>query len=395
MTDVLNGVGLILKTLPEIRDELVQAMQEIYGDNINVDQNSQDGQQLNIYAQGAVDLREILQRINAGFDPDQASGRVLDQRVAINGISRNGGTYTLTPVEITTDVALNLIGLDDQSDELQPDISNLFTVRDSAGTEFYLLNSISITVPGTQSLTFRAAAIGEVEIQTNTITEPVTVIAGVTNINNPSGALSIGRNEESDSDLKVRRRSSVSISSRGYLDGIETNLANLNGVSVARVYENDTNITDANGIPPHSIWAIVEGGSAEDIGNVLFVLKSSGSGMRGNETVNITRSNGTIFTANYDRPASEDLYIRFSIALIGGGVIDENALKIQIVEGLFWQVGSDAGSDDIIDFIKNLNSQYRITQMEVSKDGTNWFEIVSVASLQNRFINNISRITIL
>lgn len=395
MPDILNEDGLQLKTLTEIREELVEGLQAIYGININVDQNSQDGQQLNLYAQGAVDLREVLQQINTGFDPDQSFGRVLDQRVAINGITRNGGTYTLAPIEITTDRAINLIGLDDQSDELLPTVSNLFTVRDNAGTEFYLLDSISITVPETRSLTFRAAAIGVVEVQVNTITEPVTVIAGITGINNPSGALSIGVNEESDAFLKVRRRSSVAIPSQGYLDGIEANLANLNGVAVARVYENNTNVTDSNGIPPHSIWAIVEGGSDEDIGNILYVMKSSGSGMRGNETVIINRPNGTLFTANYDRPEFEDLYIRFAVTLIGGGIIDEDALKIQIVEGLIWQIGSDAGSDDIIDFLKDSNSLYRITGMQVSKDGTTWFEIVTVDSLQNRFLNDVSRITIL
>ncbi len=394
MPDELSENGLEVKTLEELRGELVDDFEAIYGEDINVDQNSQDGQQINIYAQGGVDLREVLNQVNANFDPDQALGRVLDQRVAINAITRNGGTYTLTPVEIVTDDAVNLVGLDDQSDELNPTVANLYTIKDDAGTEYYLLDSISIVGAGTQDLTFRAAAIGEVEVQLNTITEPVTVIAGVTGINNPSGALSIGVNEESDANLKVRRRGSVAIPSTGYLDGIEASLGNLDGVSIARVYENDTNVTDGDGTPAHTIWAIVEVGDDTEIGEIIYKKKSSGSGMRGSETVDITRPNGTIFEAKFDRPGSEDLYIRFSLDLIGGGFIDTDAVKISIVEGLFWQIGGDAGGDDVTDFLKDQNSNYRVTGMQVSDDGIVWVEVVSVTSPQNRFVNDVSRITI-
>lgn len=394
MPDQFDANGLQIKSLEELRAELVAAFQDIYGTDINVDPNSQDGQQINIFAQAGIDLREVLQQINAGFDPDQAIGRILDQRVVFNGIRRNGGTYTLTPVEITTDQALNLVGLDDQSNELNPTVSNLYTIKDDAGTEFYLLDSIAIGGPGTQALTFRAASIGQVEVQVNTIITPVTVVAGVTGINNPSGPLSLGVDEESDADLKVRRRASVALPSNGYLDGIEAALANLDGVSVARVYENDTNVTDSDGTPAHHIWAIVEGGSDADIGEVLYKKKSSGSGMRGAETVLIPRPANRTYTAKFDRPGSEDLYIRFSIQLIGGGFIDEDNLKEQIVEGLLWEIGGDAGADDVIDFLKNINSQYRVTGMELSDDDITYLEVVSPSSPQNRFVNDASRITI-
>lgn len=394
MPDLLNENGLQTKTLTELREELVSDFQTIYGIDINVDQNTQDGQQLNIWAQGGVDLREVLNQVNANFDPDQARGRILDQRIAINAITRNGGTYTLTPVNITTDVALNLIGLDGQSDELNPTVANLYTVKDDAGTEFFLLDSVSIVAPGTQSLTFRAAEIGSVEIQINTITSPVTVVSGVTDINNPSGPLSIGVTEESDPEVKVRRKGSVAIPSLGYLDGIEASLADLDSVSTARVYENDTNITDLDGTEAHTIWAIVEGGDDIEIGEVIYKKKSSGSGMRGAESIAIPRPNNREFISKFDRPGQEDLWIRFTIVLIGGGFIDTADLKRQIVEGIIWEIGVAAGSDDIIDFLKGINSQYRVTSMQVSDDNITFLEVVNVSSPQNRFVNDVARITI-
>lgn len=394
MPDILNEDGLQLKTLEEIRAELVADLKDIYGNDINVDPNSQDGQQINIFAQAAVDLREILQQINSGFDPDQSFGRVLDQRVAINGITRNGGTYTKTLVEITTDKALNLIGLDDQAEVLNPTVSNLFIVKDDAGTQWYLLLSVSFLTAETKSLEFRAAEIGQVEVQVNTITNPVTIIAGVTNINNPSGPLIIGRNEESDAKLKVRRRASVAIPSTGYLDGIEAALANLTAVTTARVYENNSNVIDPYGTLPHYIWAIVEGGDNNEIAEIIYKKKSSGSGMRGDEIVPVPRPDNREFIAKFDRPGTEDLWIRFSIAIIGGGTVDENYVKEQIVENLIWRIGDNAGADDVIDFLKNLNDRYRVTGMQLSKDDIVYLEVVLISSPKDRFVNDLSRIII-
>jgi len=193
MPDIFDKNGLQTKTLTELRDELIAKYKTIYGDDINVDQNSPDGQIINIEAQIGEDLREILQQVNAGFDPDQASGRTLDQRIAINGITRNEGTYTFQDIEVTTDRALNLVGLDAQANELNPIVSGLYTVKDDAGTLFYLLFSQVIAGATTTAFNFRAADIGQVEVTPNTITTAETVIAGVTNINNPSGAIYLWR----------------------------------------------------------------------------------------------------------------------------------------------------------------------------------------------------------
>ena len=393
MPDTFDETGLTTKTLTEIIEELEDDYKDIYGDDINIDQNSADGQIINIQAQEGVDLRELLSSINNGFDPDQAEGRVLDQRVALNNITRNAGTFTLVPVEITVDQALNLVGLDDQSDELVPTVSNLYTVKDDAGNEFYLFASVSIVGAGTDSYSFRAANIGAVEILVNTITTPVTVIAGVTNINNTAGASSQGVDEETDAALKVRRRASTSISAVGYLDAIEAALQDLDNVVTAIVLENNTDVTDGDGIPPHSIWAIVEGGDNIEIGTVIYAKKSSGSNMKGAVEVEITRPNGTLFTSKFDRPIDEDLYIRFNLVL-PGGVVDTDNLKELIVENITWGVGADAVGSIITTYVQSLNVNYQISAMEVSNDGASWFEVESTTLPVNRFVNDITRITI-
>jgi uncharacterized phage protein gp47/JayE len=390
--DIINENGLEIKSITEIRSDLVTDYESIYGEGINVNPNSPDGQLLNIFAQAGIDLREFLEKINASFDPNQAEGVFLDQRVALNGIKRKAGTFTFTDITIQTDRAVTLTGLDSESAELDPNVSGLFIVSDSEGNEFYLLSTEAIPGAGTSILTFRSAVIGQVETTINTITNPVTIVAGVTSINNPTAANSTGQNEETDSQLRERREISVALSAIGYLDSIEAALKNADEVTTAIVLENNTDVTDGDGIPPHSIWAIVEGGDPDEIGEIIYSKKSSGSGMKGDEAVNVPRPNGLFYVVNYDLPDNQDLYIRFNLTF--SGVVDEDDIKRQIVENVIWGIGKNATADTITCFVKSINSDYTITATQISNDGISWFEVVTVSSPKNRFQNDVSRITI-
>ena len=393
MPDVFDENGLQTKTLTELREELEANLKSIYGEDINLDQDSPDGQLVGIISQLGVDTRELIEQINAGFDPDQAEGRVLDQRVAINGIKRAGGTYSTTPISITTDRAVNLVGLDSEASELNPEVENLYTVKDDEGNEFYLLSSYSFSSADTQSLEFRAKELGQVLISENTITTPVTITLGVISVNNPTGPSNIGNNEQLDPELRELRRASVAITATGYLDSIEAAIRALDGVVTAIVKENDTNTTDSEGTAPHTIWAIVEGGDEDEIGAAIYAKKSSGSGMRGAVQVDVPRPDGRTFPAKFDRPSNQDLYIRFSLVL-PGGVVDADEIKRLIVENVIWGVGEDAVASVVTCYVQGLNPNYQITGMELSDDDATWLEVVSPATSQNRFVNATSRITI-
>lgn len=395
MPDVLDENGLTIQTLTEIVANLEAGMKTIYGDDINVDPDSPDGQMINLFAQACIDLRELIEDIYTSMDPDQATGVVLDQRVAINGIMRNGGTYTIAPVEITVDRAVSLIGLDTHS----ADTSDLFpagvyTVKDDAGTQFVLLDSVSIAAAGTATYDFRAVDIGAIEVEVGTITTPVTVIAGVTAIANASAASTQGVNEESDTALRIRRRKSVAIASEGYLDSIESNILALDGVTACVVDENATNVTDANGTPAHYIWVIVEGGDDDAIAEAIYATKSSGSGMRGSTVVSVPRPNSRTIDISFDRPTDENLYIRFNVVEKNGGVIDTANLAALIVENVIYNVGDSASADDITAYVKSVNTNYRVTAMEVSANGSSWYEVVAPTAVNYKFVLSTARITI-
>lgn len=395
MTDVLDENGLQVKTLSEITTDLEDGFKAIYGDDINVESNSPDGQVINLLAQSLVDVRELITSVNNGFNPNYATGRILDERVVINNITRKAGTYTIVPIDIETDREVTLDGLD--ADFADP-AGTGYTIQDDAGNKFILIDSATLSA-GTTTVNFRAEVIGEVLTTTNTITNPVTIVLGILSVNNPSGALQTGENEESDADLRVRRQQSVANGSQGFLDGLQGTLLDIDGVSEAKVYENNTNVTDADGIPPHSIWTIVEGGANEDIGQIIYSKKSYGCGMKGAVEVEIDTASGGIFTAKFDRPDAKDLYIRFDIQPTAtGATFDQTAIKNYIVENLSYNIGDPAYTSTITcvasDALRSLDADGVPVNVEISDDNATWVDYLEVDALNEQWVVDATRITI-
>jgi len=316
-SNTIDANGLSTKTLADIKTDLENAMKSIYGSDINLDSNSPDGQLINIFAQIIRDKLDLVTQVYTSFDPDQAIGRTLDSRCAINGIERQPGTHSTTDITIVTSQAVSLIGLDGNS-ELQGDE---FIVSDNAGTQWVLVNSYDIGSGGSTTLVFQAVELGAILASPNTITTPVTIVQGVTSVNNPATQLTIGEDEETDAAFKIRRLKSVALSSQGFYDGLQAALLNVEGVDSVAIYENTGDSPDGDSIPGHSIWVIVSGTAADaDIGAAIYSKRNAGCGMKGSTSVEVTRADGSTFTVNWDVVVSENLYAKFNVDLIAGDV---------------------------------------------------------------------------
>jgi len=311
MANAITSTGLTTNSYNDLYAQLSTALEGIYGTDITLTPDSPDGQLMNIFIQCAIDNLDFLTQIYNSFDPDKAVGTSLDARVAINGIQRQAGTHTITPVSITVSGACTLNGLD-----LYPD--NPFTVQDNTGTQFQLLSTQTPAVAGTYQYSFQASKTGAILTTPNTITVPVTVVLGVTLINNPYTYTSLGIDEETDSALRLRRQKSVSLASQGYYNALYASLNNINGITAVSIYENTTDTTNGDGIPGHSIWVIASGGTSAEIANAIYKKRNAGCGMKGSTTYNITQADGTIFTVRWDGVVSETLYIKFNASSLDG-----------------------------------------------------------------------------
>lgn len=394
MPNTLDVYGLSIKTLDEIKSAIIAGMQAIYGSDINVDQNSPDGQLVNIFAQVALDNLELLQQIYNTFSVNNAVGQALDQRVALNGLSRQAGTFTFVDIDVVTSRALNLVGLDAELDVDEP-TAEVFTVKDDAGNKFYLVASQTIAVAGTYTYSFRAAARGAVLTSPNTITNQDTVTLGVISVNNPDPSTSVGIDEETDAALRIRHSKSFNLASTGPADAIEAAILSVTNVTDAAVIENDTGSESPGGVPAKSIWAIVEGGLDADIAQAIYAKKTPGCGQTGSVEATVTRPNGTLFTAKFDRPVLEDLYIKFTIIPRTAGItFDTDQIKADLAAALSYRLLQSANIGDIIVTMFSLYPDAVLTEVGVSDNGSDWEETLDPTDYQSKFSVDASRITV-
>lgn len=336
MANSLTSAGLTTATQVELVASLTASYQAIYGSTINLASNSPDGQMMMIYIQSILDVTSLLTQVYNSFDPDNAVGNVLDQRVAINGIQRQSGTYTVTNITIVMSQSVNLYGLDQAA-------QYVFTVSDNAGN-LWQLQTTRLGVSGTQVYAFQSSIPGAVLAVPNTITTPVTIILGVSSVNNPTTYATLGINAETDAALKIRRLQSVSLSSQGYVSGLLAALQNINGVTSAFIYENITSATNSDGVPGHSIWVIVAGsGSSASIANAIYTKRNAGCGMFGSTSYTVTQIDGSAFNILWDSVFSQNLFISFTASSVNGTTVQNVAsvrsgLPTSFVPGVYSEV---------------------------------------------------------
>lgn len=356
MPYALTATGVTVATQAELVAFYTAAFQQIYGANINLGSNTPDGQMMNIVIQQQLDIGDLLLAIYNSFNPDAAFGVTLDQRLAINGVQRQAGTFTVTPVTITCTQSVNLYGLDQSA---QP----VYTVADNAGNQWQLQVTQLGVAAGAHVLNFQAAAAGAVLTVPNTITVPVTIVLGVSAINNPTLYTTLGVNEESDAAAKIRRQKSVSLPAQGFTDSLEAALENLSGVTSAVVYENDTSITDSNGIPANSIWAVVGGsGAAVDIADAIYTYRSEGCGTFGSVSYTLTQLDGSAFTVTWDALVSQNVFVKLTASSINGTAAPSLA-AIQAQLPALFQPGAHAAVDinQLATFVQQVDPNCLVT----------------------------------
>lgn len=184
MPNVLDGNGLQVNNVNEVTDGIVTALKSpaVYGPDINTDPNSPDGQAIGIFAQFIVDMLETLVDVYNMFFVDHAYGVALDSLVALNGIARRGGTYTVAQVTVAVGQAVTLTGL--SALDSDPN-AQVFTVADDSGNQYYLETTKVFGAAGSAVLSFRAKELGQTQTLPNTIENVVTSVLGVLGVNNP------------------------------------------------------------------------------------------------------------------------------------------------------------------------------------------------------------------
>jgi len=390
MSIFIDGLGIHIDELNDIINDVNIAYRGIYGEDINLDQDTADGQTIGLFSKLHMDIQEAIVQVYDSRDPDTAQGTALDSIMKIAGLIRNGTTKSTVQVDITT-IADNIT------------LPNDYTLSDELNQIWIIDEETIIASQGVQSVGFKAQDWGSVEALPNTITIPVTIIIGVDSVNN-SIAATAGRDEETDSQARIRRNRSTEKPARSSLGSILASLFNdVDNVVDAVVYENQTDIYDAvRDINGNTIWAIVEGGLNNDIAEVLAKQKTVGADYKGSTTgtftETITKPNGgfrTLFhTVNFDRPTITDIFITLDVAKkLPTDIIDKVAIKNAMIKRLY-EINENAIVTDLYAYVYQGGTNFIATNLQLSKDNITYETDVLEAGLAEKFKITEANITI-
>ena len=371
--DTIDANGLQLKSFDVLLEEFQTRMREIYGQDINLDQDSPDGQLTNIVAQMGTDIREVLQRIYDVLNIDNATGVNLDRACALIGITRKGGTRTVTPITITTSAACTLVGLN-QSE------TDAYTVQDNAGNKWNLQNTKYFSGPDAASLSFQAETIGHQLTTPNTITTPVTLVLGVASINNPTVATIIGEDEETDLELRTRAKRSIMLASVGFSDSLYAALMNLDGMASVKILENVTNVVDENGTSPHSIHVITAGSAtSKDIATTIMQKRSAGCGMDGDIVYPVMNADGYPIDIKWSVVTIRYLFAYADIySLDGINLPQYDLIRNTLPTALTPAVGEVVTTNQLITAINSIDNNAYVTDANFSFGQTQKFQLYEI-----------------
>src|SRR5699024_691201 len=255
-----NGVSI--QTFDEIFSELAQGYRDIYGQDINLSQESPDGQRVGIESRTLLDVQQFCVALANSFDPDFAFGQGIRKISKLSGIFPRPGTRS----------QWDLIIIVDRPVTLQAD----YTIEDELGQKWLIPEAVELQ-PGANTVTFQAENFGEISGTAGAELEEVTFVRGVVSLTAAVDAVP-GRDEETDEEFRKRRNRSLENPAYSTVGALYAKLANLPGVTDLVVYENDMPFDDpVTGITANTVWAIVENGTVEDIVETLVKQRTSGS----------------------------------------------------------------------------------------------------------------------
>lgn len=293
----IDESGYHMPTYEDIRDDLIEQTKLIFGADIYLSEDSQDYEYISIFALKIFDTYKTAELIYNNRSPVSAVGSALDSVVKLNGIKRKSATHSKCLVKI----------------EGEPETVIKNGVVSDIRKNKWNLENITITESGYIFAMATAQETGNIIANISDINKIETVTQGWNSVINEENAV-VGVPIESDSQLRARQTISVAQPSKTILIGTIGAVASVKGIKRYKVYENDTNITDENTIPPHSICVVAEDGEDKDIAEAIYMHKTPGCGTYGEQSVEIFDDNNRLITnIKFCRPEYIEIKTKITI----------------------------------------------------------------------------------
>ena len=341
----------------------------IYGPDLYIDPDSQDGQFLAAFAQGVSDVNAALIDAYNSRSPSTAQGAGLTSIVKCNGISRKVATNSVAPVQLGG-TAGTLVAAGS-------------TLQDTQGNAWMVGPA---TIPSSGSILVQAVAVnsGSINPPSGTVSQPlawpITTPTSGWQSALSVGAVGVGAPVESDAALRFRQSQSVTRPALSVISSLAAEIGALPTVQQYSVYENDTGSVDANGLPPHSITFVLIGGDPGAIASAIQLKKTPGTNTGGDSSELVLDPTGMPLNVNfqYATLVPVDMVVTLHqgpgyVSTIWNGMFNsitgyingnsqgQNLSAITIGSGLY--------ANSIISLIMNpADPRYRVVSVAISRD---------------------------
>jgi hypothetical protein len=310
----IDETGIHKPEFIDCMNYFVNAYRAIYGSDVYLGADSQDGQWIGIQTQALDDANAMCVAAYNAFSPSTAQGADLSRVVKINGISR------LIPSNSTCDVLIvGVVGT----------IISGGVISDLNRNNWNLPNIVVIPSAGQILVTATAQETGSIQADTEELTTIETPVVGWQTVSNPTPAFA-GDSIETDLQLRNRQTKSTMIASQGILDGMVGSLMEIPGIINLRGYENDLNIPDTNGIPGHCIAIVIDGGDVNLIAGVIAAKKSF-AGTYGTTSIQVGTPFGLFRKINFFRSTNVDIHWVITVKALMNFTLD---IQTQIQQAL-------------------------------------------------------------
>lgn len=349
----VDATGISAPSYPDILASLQASFQAIYGSDAYLNPDSQDGQLVAVFARAIYECNQTAIAVYNSFSPSYAQGVGLSSVVKINGIKRLVPSNSQVNLTITGTIGTTILN---------------GSATDAAKVKWNLPPSVTIPPAGFIVVTATCDQPGAIPAAPGTVTNINTPTLGWQSVTNATAA-SLGAPVESDAALRARQKQSVALPALTVLAALQGAVAAVTGVTAARVYENDTAATNADGVPAKSIAVVVQGGVALDVATAIMNKKTPGCATFGSTTVNVTDAVGQVQAIKFTVPAIIRIICSITIKGLSGY---NSAIGDLIKAAVAAQVSALAIGEDVV------FTRLYLAALLQGAPGSETFEIVNV-----------------
>ena len=299
----IDARGLHLPTYEDRLEALCAAYRSVFGGDAVLTPAVPDYQLLSVFARALDDTSAlVLQACNAR-NPAYAAGAALDTLLPLYGLTRRPATCSQVTLTFSCGAAC--------------EIPAGTVVSGASGVLWATTEAVSASGPGEVTAPAACRTAGPVYAGSGTLTSLVSPVPGVTGVTNAAPS-TLGLAPETDAE--VRQRISGAFAGRGTAtaDALTAALRAIPNVRACLLHVNDGEETDACGVPPHALAAVVSGGAVATICQTIFEKKAPGISTYGSMTREVTDAEGHAHSISFSRAVPAPVYVSISLRALEG-----------------------------------------------------------------------------